>query len=140
MCEPVHYSSDNSSEVPQKLFFSCFMGSCHMHLQTGILSNTEESLHKLQGFFLYVTLFSPVLSATISSCQNLISVSLIQDVKLFVSQSKNCPRRDTQAIGGITSFISLFSEIKTIFTFCLMSKKQFLPIFPPFFSLFMVER
>lgn len=64
MCEPVDYSSYNSSEVPQKLFFSCFMGSCHMHLQTGVLSNMEESLHKFQGFFLCVTPFSPVLSAT----------------------------------------------------------------------------
>ena len=64
MCEPVDYSSYNSSEVPQKLFFSCFTGSYHMHLQTGVLSNMEESLHKFQGFFLCVTPFSPVLSAT----------------------------------------------------------------------------
>ena len=32
--------------------------------QTGVLSNMEESLHKFQGFFLCVTPFSPVLSAT----------------------------------------------------------------------------
>ena len=44
-----------------------------------------------------VELCSPQYSVPqISSCQNLISVSLIQeDVKLFVSQSKNCPRRET---------------------------------------------
>ena len=41
MCEPGDYSSYNSSEVPQKLFCSCFMGSCHMHLQIGILSKQE---------------------------------------------------------------------------------------------------